>query len=150
MLSIFFNLWNFMVSRTCPQLLSLSRAQSKGVGRIFNIFVMLQIFTQWIFLCHSGYNYMLTSSLMGRLSYSVSTMSADELAMRRAKASTTMELADFARNISMPSTTSFSLLLMCLQVQLSKHIFCHEIDIKRLLFSWVQMGSMRRLAQVND
>ena len=56
---------------------------------------------------------MLTSLWMGRLSYSVSTMSADELAMRGATASATMELADFSRNISMPSTTSFSLLLMC-------------------------------------
>ena len=41
---------------------------------------------------------------MGRLSYLVSTITAGELAVRRARSSATMELARFSCNIPIPAT----------------------------------------------
>ena len=81
---------------------------------------------------------------MGHLSYSISTMATDELAMWGATASVTIKLAHSSWNILIPATEVFFfffLLSMCIQVQFSVHTFCTETDIL-LLFSLLQMISI--------
>ena len=67
---------------------------------------------------------------MGRLSYSVST---DDLAMRGARVSATMEMSHFSWNIRIPATGGFLkfffLLLICIEVRFEVYAFCTETDI---------------------
>ena len=68
---------------------------------------------------------------MGRLSYLVST---DDLAMRGARVSATMEMSHFSWNLySNPSNRcffeDFFLLIMCIEVRFKVYAFCTQTDI---------------------
>ena len=73
---------------------------------------------------------------MGRLSYLVNIIATDELAIRGARASATMELVHFSWIIPFPATYFFS---MCMPVQFSINTVCIETCMRPLLFSWLQI-----------